>query len=896
MKHFPPEMRFQKTWRSYQARILSDLEGHMDDDRLNVVAAPGSGKTVLGLEVVRRLDKPTLILSPTLAIRDQWVDRLVQLFLPGNETPPWISRDIRRPGFLTAATYHALHAAHTGWKEEEEGEEEEEPGTGKSEKVNLIDIYQRQGIGALVLDEAHHLKSEWWKSLVEVKEGLPYITVVSLTATPPYDSPIHEWERYIRLCGEVDCEVSVPELVLKGNLCPHQDYVHFSVPTGEEKKRIRDFRKNVRETMDDLRSDPSFIRALEAHPFVQDPDEHIEEILDDPAFASSILIFLHSASGSKGKKIRKILGLPRKRIPKCNLEWMEILLEGCLFRWEWERDLDCGVMDELRKKLKRIGAVERRRIRLKNPREIGKILSGSARKLDGILEIVRLERDSLGNELRMVILTDFIRKADLPRDSGDEKPLTRPGVVPIFEKIRRSTIQNIRLGTLSGSLVIVPSSSREKIGNLAPECGIDPKDLRFSVLKHDERYLQLEITGEDRKRIVRLVTLLFRDGGITVLVGTKSLLGEGWDAPSINTLVLASFVGSFVLSNQMRGRAIRVQPGNPEKTADIWHLVCLETGRNGPGEDYETLERRFRAFVGVSFEKPLIQSGIERIGLGDQPFEEETVDQMQIAMREMSFDRESLRSKWNVALGDGEFRMVRELESSSVRLPRGFVFYNTISAVVWNGIFAGLIVFSRILGGYGPSSDSKFILTFLMVICIAGILGFLAAVPFLLKALWLFLRHGPVASSMKQIAKALVRSLALSGGINTDLSAMEVKVEKGKYGSVSCSLKGGTSYEKSNFLEAMREILDPIENPRYILVRKTTLGRFLRRDFHAVPGVLGKRKETARIFAKMWKKYVGSMKLVYTRTPKGRRLLLKARVKALSSRFRQPCRKINRWK
>jgi hypothetical protein len=33
-----------------------------------------------------------------------------------------------------------------------------------------------------------------------------------------------EWQRYEELCGPVDAEVSVPELVLEGDLCPHQDY------------------------------------------------------------------------------------------------------------------------------------------------------------------------------------------------------------------------------------------------------------------------------------------------------------------------------------------------------------------------------------------------------------------------------------------------------------------------------------------------------------------------------------------------------------------------------------------------------------------------------------------------------------------------------------------------
>ncbi len=48
-----------------------------------------------------------------------------------------------------------------------------------------------------------------------------------------------------------------------------------------------------------------------------------------------------------------------------------------------------------------------------------------------------------------------------------------------------------------------------------------------------------------------------KNGDLKILVGTGSLLGEGWDCPSINSLILASQIGSFVSSNQMRGRAIR---------------------------------------------------------------------------------------------------------------------------------------------------------------------------------------------------------------------------------------------------------------------------------------------------------------------------------------------------
>ncbi|MHC4628036.1 MAG: DEAD/DEAH box helicase family protein, partial [Planctomycetota bacterium] len=127
MEVFPNHVKFQKTWRPYQARVLSELKEHLDDGHLHIIAAPGSGKTVLGLEVARRLNRATLIFAPTRAIRDQWVERLITLFLDHDPTAAeWISRDVRVPKFLTVSTYQGLHSAFTGKTRPESDEEDDE--------------------------------------------------------------------------------------------------------------------------------------------------------------------------------------------------------------------------------------------------------------------------------------------------------------------------------------------------------------------------------------------------------------------------------------------------------------------------------------------------------------------------------------------------------------------------------------------------------------------------------------------------------------------------------------------------------------------------------------------------------------------------------------------------
>lgn len=96
-------------------------------------------------------------------------------------------------------------------------------------------------------------------------------------------------------------------------------------------------------------------------------------------------------------------------------------------------------------------------------------------------------------------------------------------------------------------------------------------------------------------------------------------------------------------------------------------------------------------------------------------------------------------------------------------------------------------------------------------------------------------------------------------------------------------LRGVTRTTERQVMQAIAEVLGPVQNPRYLLVRQSRLLARLRTDFHAVPTALGLKKESAERFVELWKRRVGSSRLVYTRTPEGRRILLRARAKSLAS-------------
>jgi hypothetical protein len=58
---------------------------------------------------------------------------------------------------------------------------------------------------------------------------------------------------------------------------------------------------------------------------------------------------------------------------------------------------------------------------------------------------------------------------------------------------------------------------------------------------------------------------------------------------------------------------------------------------------------------------------------------------------------------------------------------------------------------------------------------------------------------------------------------------------------------------------------------------------------------LGKNKDLAEYFRKMWARHVGPTGLVYTRTPEGRRFLLKARTHSMSRSFQSRAERLKAW-
>lgn len=884
------------------------MQEHVTDRHLHIIAPPGSGKTVLGLEVAIRLNKPTLILAPTIAIRNQWIQRFCELFLQTDITPGWISRDIRNPKFITVVTYQSLHASCSKPRDADNEVDDKDLVEGNEEianikptsLTNIIALLKSQNIGTIVVDEAHHLKNEWWQTLTNIKRKLDPI-IVGLTATPPYDVSASEWQRYTDLNGPVDAEISVPELVIEGDLCPHQDYVFVTSPTQEENQNILDFRQNVERLFQGIRNDETIIEAIESHPVWRSPTEHLDWIYDNLSFYSACMVFL-KANGKEISELHlEVIGDKKFEVPKLDYEWIETLLDFYLYKENEHFKSYEEHRKALEKRLKRCGAIEKRQINFLHSRRLTDHLVASVSKLKGIQEIVNFEYQRLGKSLRLVILSDFIRKEFYTNSSHNDLELNKIGVIPVFEKLRRENDDNKKIAVLTGSMIIIPVSAYQAFEAKAAKYGII--EISVCTIPFDSNYLLINQTEQLKHDIVHIVTQIFQRGEIEILIGTKSLLGEGWDAPAVNTLILATFVGSFVLSNQMRGRAIRTEQGNAFKTANIWHMVCIDHYSPTGGYDFEMLNRRFRSFVGVSFKEGSgIENGIGRLNLPVNIYMKEESERINSEMFSLAGNRENLKQRWEYALATG-INLVEEIkipfpDKREYRKVKSMYFDKTIKNLLTT-LLSGLLGFGlEISEWFGKiARNIKTAHDFYMILAIIGILGMAIFGRLTFKTLRLYLKYRDISKDIHQIGNALLNALVKAEVIRADNSKFTVETSVDDWGAIYCHLEGGTAFDKSTFINALQEIIAPVDNPRYVIIRKKRFILLIKQmDYHSVPEVLGRNRSMADYFKNQWERFVGACDLVFTRTIDGRKLLLKSRVKSLAAQLDDKVEHVNKWR
>lgn len=876
---------FKGTFRKYQAEVLQEFDKHIKDKKINVVAAPGSGKTILGLQMICKLNQHVLILAPTITIRNQWKERFISSYVLEGMQIDFISDDVYNLNKFNIVTYQALHYAlnKRKVKEESETEEEESNTRVKTEKIdyNLVQELKDKNIKTIVLDEAHHLRAEWWKSLCEVIKGIEDVKVISLTATPPYDVDENEWRKYEEVCGTIDAEISVPELVATGDLCPHQDYVIFNMVTKQELSEIKKIRNDIDDFIKALKQNNKFIEMLKSNKILNNWQMNEEIILSDAQYYSSIIIFLNSIGVNIDKRILKLIS-DVFIIPKFNKKWAEVLLRNIIYVHKDDYPESEQLIKDLKKQLEILGCVEKRNVYLEEVSDIKKLMASSIGKLESIEQIAEKEYGSLKENLSMVILADYVRYDYLDCNIKD---INKIGVVPIFRRIHAKNISS-NIAVLTGKLKIVPKSVVPYIKEQLKLININDDNI-FSDLTIDNNYVVIEGSKKIENAVVKIVTECVNLKKINILIGTVALLGEGWDAPAVNSLILASYVGSFMLSNQMRGRAIR-KSREQNKTANIWHLASLAKLGNNELDfsDLETLQRRFKGFVGIAYYEDLIQDGIERLSIIDKEKLKQNYLKINEEMYKIALNRELMAERWKKILdlfGGTNIKIVDKLNGDFKISRKIFITMDfkrmLLSLLIVN---IGIIIILGVIGTNFSNILDRIIINIVVLIY------------YLVK----IVRHLNPINYIKEIGKTILDSMIICNKLLTDKQLVSNEIEKFEFDGdkyYKVYLKGATVYENNLFIRSFEEVYNKVADKRYIICVKRK-NKLAKDSYFNVPSILDNDKHDATIFLNEWNSNVCKGSLIYTRSKEGRKLLLKARKNSMSYNENFFVRKeVSRW-
>lgn len=845
------DIKFKYPFRDYQKETLTMLNKYIHDKKLHVVAAPGAGKTILALELLLRIGNKALVLVPTIAIKEQWIERLTKDFMNGDK-PDLISSELENPSIITVDTYQALYAL-------------------KRKESDINKIIVDNNIQTIIFDEAHHLRRAWQKVLKQITDELPNCTTISLTATPPYDSE-KDFDNYMDLCGIIDAKITIPQLVKSNCLCPHQDFIYFNAPNLEQEIQFKEHMKNVNEFLVKLCKNKTFIKIIALHDYVVNTKENTNNILNDFEFFIAMLSFLKKVNYD----ISSRKDLENLNVPILNFSMLNTMLEKLIFEKSTiEQEIFKVEIKKIKQELIELNCIdEDNNINLKYNKKISNLLTRNYEKLNSICKIIDIEKKSLKEKLKLVIVTDYIK--DEYYNIQNEDDIKELGVMPIFRKVTAKN-QDVNVAVLTGTLIIIPTELQEKLFEIAEkEFNIKREEIKVIELGINFDYSKVEFESKHERFKVNIITKLFEQSNISVLIGTIALIGEGWDAPFVNSLIMATYVSSYVTSNQLRGRAIRINKSDKNKFANIWHLICLENENNQYvlGYDYEILAKRFMAFECINIEDKKIDSGIERLNIDNKLYKKEEINSLNDYMIEKSQKRKQNTEIWKNSierykplttekikvLPVNEFKIVEENEVEDI---------NNKNAALREIIRNLTFIFLSVFGIHSIAGVSVY--EILLNVIVLGILPTIILVWGSFKLNKIIMNK--VYSSYKIFVKKVCRAVHKSMIKKKIIARTTRSFVKNKNNILEYGLKNASTYEQMMFLNAMKESLGINTNSRYIV-------EFYNRAC-TVPEQFGKNKTEANIFFRRLP--VIKKELIYTKTPKGKEILLRHKLKLINT-------------
>ncbi|GAB2517594.1 DEAD/DEAH box helicase family protein [Nocardiopsis aegyptia] len=634
-------------FRSYQNDALSEVDSRWADGyrRTWVVLPPGAGKTLVGLEAARRLGRRTVVFAPNIAIQGQW-------------TTHWEAYD--RPDGGTAGTERGLADDVNVLTYQSLAVFDPEAETDGSGSVRdrlhangqaLVAALHDAGPLTVILDECHHLLQVWGRLLAEILDELPDAHVIGLTGTPAASLTRTEKKLVERLFGEPITGASVPALVRDGYLAPFAELAYVTTPNALEREYLAEqglrFTEMCTELLTPGFAETDFLPWIDVrfvHRFTAGRDRADWNRLasERPDEADAVLRLHHAGLCALPKGAR--LAERHRHAPDTD-DWAALIRDYERHCLDPDTERNKAARQSIRAALPTVGyQLTRRGIRATTS-PVDRVLARSAAKSQATVEIVDTESDALGDRLRALVLCDQERartpralRSVLAEDAGS----AWLQLALLVEDPRTAFLNPVMI---TGSTVATsPWTSDALIGFVLAE----HPDLDLTVREVDGLHV-IEGTWPPRTR-VGLVTRFLDWAGCRVLVGTRALLGEGWDARGINVVVDLTTSTTATAVVQGRGRALRLDPSWPEKTAHTWTVVCVSHDHPKGDADWKRFVRKHEGYLALGTDGAVV-SGVAHVDARLSPYEpppEGETDAVNARMLIRARAREETREQWRL--------------------------------------------------------------------------------------------------------------------------------------------------------------------------------------------------------------------------------------------------------
>ncbi len=963
-------LQFKYPFRHYQKLILEKVKNSKGDDKYHIVAPPGSGKTIVGIELIRRLKAPAVIFAPTTTIQAQWKEK-ISMFIPDDsglhidDFVSTVATDIKLINIYTyqlistsnegleyvkniarqdwvqdliisgtcAHETEAMHRIQTMRQNNKKAYNKElsryykkvkrdilkDPTADRTQFLHenakqLIQRLVNAGIKTVVMDEVHHLLDYWAIVLSQLLSSIEGEKVIGLTATPPESASNNELNNYLSIVGAIDFEVPTPAVVKEGNLAPYQDLVYFCCPTDREKRFLNSLQSQFNELLKQYQNDETFNNWL-IDSVLKRLDKDGKKIAwtyyfnKHPTFSLAALRYFKQVL--KVKLPGDIIDIEESDNPITLEDWVELLSTYALTRLKLSPDKkDQTRFYNIKQVLKSFGfaLTERGLIKRRAPSDI--VLSLSESKHNAVIKILDTEIKSMGNDIRAVVITDFEKESAvvshklqgiLDPDAGS--------AVSVFHKIVNSPkTTELEPILVTGTTVLSDADYIDDILT-SMEKWREENRLSFTLLTEktsNPRVVKITGKGKDWKSstYVRMVTALFEKGVTRCLVGTRGLLGEGWDSIRLNTLIDLTTATTSTTVNQIRGRSIRLDPELTHKVANNWDVVCVDPKFSKGSKDFERYQRKHRYLYGITPSGAIVkglahsneQLFMQFVNHGFSSIDFFLINQQMLAKAK---DRKKIYELWRV--GD-KYQNVAysslKLNPTTINFKTVFTLKNSLKAIFNRILFTVITTtlwFMYITGGFDPITLMYSPVTIVLVTLLLIVI-LVRTWKDLIKYVHLAFIEVPIDSFLLDISYALLLALRDSDLISKNVHEDNVVVSQAPNGYIDVTLDRVTKEDSQTFTQAFNELMAPVLNQRYLISRSEDsiplgfykpiwwvlrkLFRLVRQEkvaYHPVPNILAANRKRANIFAKYWQKYVGGGKLIYTRSTKGRKILLKLR-------------------